>query len=222
MGAFPVTAAATSAPVFGLRKTWADPGPGIAMVQIQYVWTPLGGEPEWANAEEAVLAPVPDGQGLRTAILEVPRFVDGAANYALHHFFFVVGETDRTTSPTFTEEVVAREITYADTEGEFTFIGLTWGATESWPAAEATNYTSAAMDGLSFQSAGAGAAPEPSDVYEFVHARPLPHVFRGLIWGVRGTQVRYAFHRVRQGSPDPADDVEDWLDNGGPGWVVDL
>lgn len=217
-----MTPVGTSAPVFGLPKRWADADPGIAMVQIQYLWTPLGGEPDWAEAEEAVLTPAPDGRGLRAAVLEVPRSVDGATNYALHHFFFVVGETDRTASPTFTEEVVAHEITYADTEGEFTSIGLTWGAAESWPAAPVANYTSAAMDGLSFQSAGADAAAEPSDVYEFVRAQPLPHVFRGLVWGVRGTQVRYAFHRIRHGSPDPADDVENWLDNGGSGWVVDL
>jgi hypothetical protein len=221
LGPLPVNAV-QSLPVFGLRKTWADPGPGIAMVQIQYVWTPAGAEPDWANAEEAVLAPEAGTPGLRTAVLEVPRFVNGAADYALHHFFFVVGANDRTASPVFTEDVVAREITYTDESGGYTSVGLMWSAVEASPDLTVPNYTSTAMDGLPFQSSGGGAAPEHGSIYEFVRAQPLPHVFRGLVWGIRGSRIRYGYHLIRQGSPNPDDNSEIWDDNGGAGWTVDL
>jgi hypothetical protein len=209
-------------PVFGLRKTWVDPGPGIAMVQIHYTWTPQGAQPDWADAEEAVLAPQPGTPGLRTAVVDVPRFVEGASDYSLHHFFFVVGAADRVASPVFTEDIASREITYQDPTGEYTSVGVVWSAVEASPELAVPNYTSTAMDGLSFQSLGAGSAPEHGNIYEFVRAQPLPHVFRGMVWGVRGSQIRYGYHLIRQGSPDPAGNSESWEDNGGSGWTVDL
>jgi hypothetical protein len=159
---------------------------------------------------------------LRTAVLDVPRFVDGATDYSLHHFFFVVSVTDRAASPVFTEDIVAREITYEDVTGEYTSVGVAWSAVEASPELSVPNYTSAAMDGLPFQSSGADAPPEPANIYEFVRAQPLPHVFRGMVWGLRGSQVRYGYHLIRQGSPDPGADAESWDDNGGSGWTVDL
>jgi hypothetical protein len=219
LGPLPLNAL-QSLPVFGLRKTWVDPEPGIAMVQIHYCWTRPGAEPDWANAEEAVLAPESGTAGLRTAVLEVPRFVDGAPDYALHHFFFVVSTSDRAASPVFTEDVVAREITYTDEAERYTSVGVVWNAVDDWPDLSVPNYTSTAMDGLSFQSPGS--APENASIYEFVHAQPLPHVFRGMLWGVRGSQIRYGYHLIRQGSPNPAEDTESWDDNGGDGWTVIL
>ena len=219
MGPLPVNAV-RNLPVFGLRKTWLDPGPGIAMVQIQYTWTPLGVEPDWANAEETVLAPEPGTAGLRTAILEVPRLVDGATDYSLHHFFFVVSANDRCASPIFTENVVAREITYTDESERYTSVGLVWSAVEAVPELSVPNYTSTAMDGLSFQSPGS--APENASIFEFVHAQPLPHIFRGMAWGIHGSEIRYGYHLIRQGSPNPAEDSETWDDNSGSGWTVQL
>ncbi|MGA5303917.1 hypothetical protein ACPCHT_28610 [Nucisporomicrobium flavum] len=205
MGTPPVT----TAPVFGLRKTWVDPGPGIAMVWAHYTWSAPGAAPDWTDAEQVVLAPS-DGGPRRTAVLEVPR-----TELSLHHFFFVVTAGDRAASPIFTEEVVAREITYADPDGEYTSIGVMWNADGETP-----NYTSMAMDGLPFESVGE--APEEGSIYEFVRAQPLPHVFRGTVWGVRGSSVRYGYHLIRHGRPDPADNAESWDDNAGAGWVVEL
>jgi hypothetical protein len=207
-----------TAPVFALRKTWIDPGPGIAMVQIHYTWSPLGAPPDWAGAEELVLAP--QGGPVRSAVLEVPRSVDGATDYTLHHFFFVVSADGRAASPAFTEDIAAREVTYEDTTGAYTAVGLVWSAVDASPEPGVPNYTSTAMDGLPFESPGT--APEHSSIYEFVRAQPLPHVFRGKVWGVRGSEVRYGYHLVREGLPDPADDAESWDDNGGSGWTVSL
>jgi hypothetical protein len=209
-------------PVFGLRKTWVDPGPGIAMVQIHYTWTPQGAEPDWADSEEAVLAPQPGTPGLRSAVIDVPRFVEGRAEFSLHHLFFVVGTGDRVASPVISEDIVSREILYEDPVGQYTSVGVAWSAVEATPELAVPNYTSAAMDGLSFQSPGAGSEPEHGNIYEFVRAQPLPHVFRSIVWGVRGSRIRYAYHLISQGGPDPAGDGETWDAGGGNGWTVEL
>ncbi|WP_250008202.1 hypothetical protein [Actinoplanes sp. M2I2] len=196
---------------FGLRKNWLDPVPGIAMVQAHYTWSPRDAVPDWTEAEQVVLAP--EGDRLRTAVLEVPR-LDSA--FVLHHFFFVVGADDRAASPVFTEDIVSAEVAYEDTGGDLTSVGLVWSEVEL----AAPNYTSTAMDGLPFETPGD--APGDGNLYEFVRAQPLPHTFRGRVWGVRGTRVRYGFHLIRNGRPDPAGDSESWDDNDGRGWVVEL
>jgi hypothetical protein len=204
----------TPAPVFGLRKSWLDPGPGIAMVQVHYISSPLGAVPDWTDAEQVVLAS--QGGSRRTAVLEVPRSVGGETEFALHHFFFVVGGDDRTASPVFTEDIVAREVTFEDPTGAYTAVGVVWSALDDG----VPNYTSTVMDGLPFETMGS--SPEDGSLYEFVRAQPLPHVFRGKVWGVRGTRIRYGYHLVRQGLPDPAGNTETWDDNAGQGWTVDL
>jgi hypothetical protein len=160
--------------------------------------------------------------GLRTAVIEVPRQVDGNREYLLHHFFFVVRGTEWSSSPVITEEIVAREVTYQDDGGTWTHVGIGWGVSPGLPELAAPNYTAAAMDGLAFEDAGAGAPPEPAPIYEFVQAQPLPHVFRGLVWGPRGFELRYVFHLVRAGSPRLEDDTETWDHDDGNGWTLTL
>ena len=48
----------------------------------------------------------------------------------------------------FTEEIVAREITYVDEDGRWTHVGISWGVSPGDPRFAAPNYTAAAMDGL--------------------------------------------------------------------------
>jgi hypothetical protein len=208
--------------LFGLRKTWNDPGPGIDMVQLHYAWTGPGQEPDWDAGDCRVLTSSEAFPDLRTAVIEVPRQVDGSRGYALHHFFFVVHGTETSTSPVITEEIVAREVTYTDETGDWTSVGIGWGVSPGVPDLASPNYTAAAMDGLAFEGAPAGAPPEPAQIYEFVRAQPLPHVFRGLVWGPRGFELRYVFHLVRAGSPRPEDDKETWDHNDGSGWTLTL
>jgi len=122
----------------------------------------------------------------------------------------------------FTEEIIAREVTYQDPDGEWTSVGFGWGVVPGSGAPAAPNYTAAAMDGLSFEEVGGDAPPEPSSIHEFVQAQPLPHVFRGLVWGPRGSELRYVVHLVRAGGPRAEDDRETWDDNGGDGWTLTL
>ena len=208
--------------LFGLRKTWVDPEPGIELVQLHYAWTRPGEQPDFEAGETRVLTPAAASPGLRTAVLEVPRRLDGRHEYLLHHFFFVVRGTEWQSSPVFTEEIVAREVGYRDDTGDWTSVGIGWGVSPGLPELAAPNYTAAAMDGLAFGEADAGAPPEPAAIAEFVQAQPLPHLFRGLVWGPRGFDVRYGFHLVRAGSPRPEDDAETWDDNGGTGWTLTL
>ena len=42
------------------------------------------------------------------------------------------------------------------------------------------------------------------------------------MWGVRGTPIRYGYHLIRHGQPDPDDNTERWDDNAGAGWTVQL
>jgi hypothetical protein len=209
-------------PVFALRKSWVDTEPGIEIVQVRYAWTVPGGRPDWDLGEEAVLQPRADVPGLRSAVVEVPRFVAGSPAYALHHFFFVIRRTGQTTMGIFTEDVVAREVSYSDETGDYTSVGVAWQGVETAPMLEVPNYTAARMDGLAFQSEGADAPGEPAAIHEFVRAQPLPHVFRALVWGLRGSQVRYSFQLLRTGSPNPADDGDRWVAGDGDGWVVAL
>jgi hypothetical protein len=205
-----------------LRRTWVDPAPGIEMVQIHYAWTPAGGQPDWEDADTRVLTPSDASPGLRSAVIEVPRRVDGSTDYLLHHFFFVVRGAESLTSPVFTEEIVAREVVHEDPTGDWTHVGIAWGVSPGSPDLAAPNYTAAAMDGLPFEDSGAGAPPEPAPIHEFVRAQPLPHVFRGLVWGPRGFDLQYVLHLVRAGSPHAGDDTEVWVDDGGRPWTVPL
>lgn len=207
---------------FALRRTWLDPEPGIDMVQVHYSCTPSGGAPDWADADTRVLTPSDASPGLRAAVIELPRRLEGSTDYALHHFFFVVRGAESSTSPVFTEEIVAREVVYEDATGDWTHVGIGWGVSPGSPEPAAPNYTAAAMDGLSFGDSAAGAPPEPAPIHEFVRAQPLPHVFRGLVWGPRGFGLRYVFHLVRMGGPRPDDDTEVWEDDGGRGWTLTL
>jgi hypothetical protein len=217
-----VTPPAAVQELVGLRRTWVDPEPGIDLVQIHYACTRAGVEPDWAAADTRVLTPTEGAPGLRTAVIEVPRQLDGSTDYLLHHFFFVVQGARSHTSPVVTEEIVAREIRYEEPTGDWTHVGIAWGVSPGVPELAAPNYTAAAMDGLVFENSGAGAPSEPAPIHEFVRAQPLPHVFRGLVWGPRGFEVRYVLHLVRAGSPRPEDDTEVWADDGGRGWTLTL
>jgi len=213
---------AESEQLFGLRKTWFDPAPGIEMVQLHFAWTRPGEEPDWEGADSRVMTPSEASPRMRTAVIEAPRQLDGSREYLLHHFFYVVRGTDWVSSPVFTEEIVTQEVLYTDEDGKWTHVGIAWGVSPGDPSLAAPNYTAAAMDGLSFGDPAAGAPAQPGSVHEFVQAQPLPHVFRGLVWGPRGSEVRYVVHLVRSGGPQAEDDVEEWDDNGGKGWTLTL
>ena len=208
---------AETAPLFGLRRTWVDPGPGIDMVQIRYTWSPPGEPPDWADADTRVLAP--HAGPVRTAVLEVP-LAGGRGPRVLPAPLLLRGQRDRPgLSPVFTEEIVTHEVTYED-PGRLHLGRRRLERRRRVAGAGRAELPRLRMDGLPFEPVGT--APEHSGIYEFVRAQPLPHVFRGRVWGSAALDLRYAYHLVREGLPDPADDSERWDDNGGSGWTVHL
>jgi len=206
-------------PTFALTKEWTDPAPGIELVEVHYVWGPLGEPPDWERDQTAVATPLDGGPPpRRAAALELPRFVDGASDYLLHHFFFVAGGGAQASTPPVTEQIGTREVRYDDPEGRYTNVGVAWTVGGS----RDPNYSVAALDGLDFAGADDPTRTETlTPMFEFVQAVPPPHVFRGRVWGVRGQPVTHVFHLVRLGSP-AGDDAERWDDNDGRGWQLTI
>ena len=91
--------------VFQLTKLWIDSEPGISMVEIRYLWSPLGEPARWEGQEETeVLAAIPHTTPMvRQAVIEIPRYLDGKDAYQLHSRFVIVRNGREEFSPIFTE-----------------------------------------------------------------------------------------------------------------------
>jgi hypothetical protein len=204
--------------MFQLTKVWIDREPGIGMVEIRYLWSPLGEPAHWEGQEESeVMAVVPGSNPpARQAILEIPRYLQDKDSYQLHYRFVVVRNGREEFSPVYTEEVVAREVPYLDAEGRITEVRLLWGV-EGWSA---PNWTQARLEGLKLQMIpnrpghdieGEGIADDA--FYELIQTVPLPRRYVAKVWGPRGATVEYAYQLLRTNSPLPEDDFERWDNN---------
>jgi hypothetical protein len=204
---------------FTLAKEWFDPSPAIELVEVHYVWGIPAAAPDWDSAERAVAVRTdPTRPDRRVATLELPRLVSGTPDYLLHYFFFfAAGGNSMVSTRVFTEQIGTREVTYEDPEGRYTHVGVLW----STPGSPDQNYVVATLDGLPFSGENEGAGGGTlAPIYEFVQSVPTPHTFRARVWGVRNQPITYAFHLIRLGSPNPADDVETWENNTGRGWEL--
>jgi hypothetical protein len=212
--------------VFQLTKVFVDPGPGVETMEIRYTWCGPGSEPHWDGDEEAeVMAPVPGTDPcVRTATLDIPRYVDGSDSYRLHYRFGPGGEHINGYSPVMVDEIVAREVEYVDATGDLTEVRALWSV-GGWSA---PNWSQATLDGLPPQiSAPQGPQAEQDGltddaIYELVQTVPLPRRYVARIWGPRGERVEYAYQLLRTGSPLPDDDFERWDDNGGGRFYLTL
>jgi hypothetical protein len=205
--------------MFQLTKVWVDPGPGVESMEIRYVWCASGGQPAWDGTEEAeVMVPVPGSDPcVRTATLEIPRYVDGSDCYLLHYRFGPGGEHVDGYSPVFTEEIVARDVEYVDHVGDLTEVRVLWSV-GGWTA---QNWSQATLEGLPLSVAAPGGAGGEQDgvtddaIYELVQTVPPPRRFVARMSGPRGQCVEYVYQLLRTGSPFPEDDFVRWDDNGG-------
>ena len=125
--------------MFQLTKVWVDQEPGIETIEIRYTWSPLGEPAKWDGEEEAeVLMVVPNTHPkARQAVLEIPRYLNGKDSYLLHYRYGGGGEHQQGFSPLFTEEIVAREIPYLDSEGRITEVRLLWSVNGQLDAGQA-------------------------------------------------------------------------------------
>ena len=132
--------------MFQLTKTWTDQEPSVEMVEIRYLWSPLGESVRWEGQEETeVMAVVPNtNPRVRQAVIEIPRYLNDADTYQLHHRFVFVRGGREEFSPVFSEEIVVHEIPYVDSDGRITEVRLLWSV-NGWNAA---NWTQAKLEGL--------------------------------------------------------------------------
>jgi hypothetical protein len=213
--------------MFQLTKIWVDPNPNVDSVEIRYTWSALGSPPKWGGNEESeVMMVVPNtNPRIRQATLEIPRYLDGKDNYSLHYQFGGGGEHHEGFSRIFTEEIVAREIPYVDTEGRVTEVRLLWSV-GGWTA---PNWTHSRLEGLllnigkdtpGHDAEGEGIADEA--IYELVQTVPLPRRFIAKVWGPRGEAVQYSFQLIRSNTPIPEDEFERWDDNQSRNYTISL
>jgi hypothetical protein len=204
--------------VFQLTKVWIDSEPGISMVEIRYLWSPLGEPARWEGQEEAeVLVAIPNtAPVVRQAVIEIPRYLDGKDAYQLQYRFVVVRNGREEFSPIFTEEIVSQEVPYVDNEGRITEVRLLWGV-NGW---NAPNWTQARLEGLNLQMIpnrpghdieGEGIADDA--IYELIQTVPLPRRYVAKAWGPRGAIIEYVYQLLRTNSPIPEDDFERWDNN---------
>lgn len=204
--------------MFQLTKVWTDQEPGIGMVEIRYLWSPLGEAARWEGQEDAeVLAVVPDtNPRVRQAVIEIPRYLNEKDSYQLHYRFVVVRNGREEFSPIFSEEIVAREVPYVDQQGRITEVRVLWGV-DGWAA---PNWTQARLEGLKLHMIptrpghdieGEGIADDA--FYELIQTVPLPRRYVAKVWGPRGAAVEYVYQLLRTNSPLPEDDFETWDNN---------
>jgi hypothetical protein len=204
--------------VFQLTKLWVDQDPGIEMVEIRYLCSPLGEPARWEGQEETeVMSIVPQTTPrVRQAVIEIPRYIDGKDSYQLHHrFVYVLGGREEF-SPVYTEEIVAQEVPYIDREGQITEVRLLWGV-NGWSA---QNWTQAKLEGLNLQTSptrpghdieGEGIADDA--MYELIQTVALPRRYVAKVWGPRGAMVEYVYQLLRTNSPIPSDEFAQWDNN---------
>jgi len=204
--------------MFQLTKVWTDQEPGIGMVEIRYLWTPLGEAARWEGQEDAeVLVVVPDtNPRVRQAVIEIPRYLDEKDSYQLHYRFVVVRNGREEFAPVFSEEIIAREVPYVDQQGRITEVRVLWGV-DGWVA---PNWTQARLEGLKLHMIptrpghdieGEGIADDA--FYELIQTVPLPRRYVAKVWGPRGAAVEYVYQLLRTNSPLPEDDFEAWDNN---------
>jgi len=197
------------------------------MVEIRYTWTPLGGAAKWEGQEETeVMTVVPNtNPRLRQGVIEIPRYLDNKDSYQVHYRFVFVRGGREEFSPIFTEEIVAQEVPYVDTEGRITEVRLLWGV-NGWTA---QNWTQARLAGLNLQMIptrpghdieGEGIADDA--IYELIQTVPLPRRYVAKVWWLRGATVESSYQLLRTNSPIPDDDFETWDNNNTKNYRVTL
>jgi hypothetical protein len=209
--------------MFQLTKVWVDPTPDIDTIEIRYTWTGHGGEPNWEDDNAEVMHVVPDtAPTVRAAELEIPRYLAGRDSYLLHYRFGRGGEHQEAWSPTFTEEIVAADVDYVDTEGRLTEVRRLWSVAGSM----SPNWSQADLEGLA-RPVGGMHDPEQEGLaddafYELIQAVPLPRRFVARVWGPTGSTVEYSYQLLRTNTPTGDGEFELWNDNSGRRYEIKL
>ncbi|HKN90669.1 MAG TPA: amidohydrolase family protein [Acidimicrobiia bacterium] len=100
---------------YEVEKEYWDDGPEIEAVNIHYLWTPVGEDPEWETHRVTRFMPPSRAEGAgrrhRSRTLRIPaRIPDPASGgltdrFLLHHYFEIFEHGRRRYSPRYTEEI---------------------------------------------------------------------------------------------------------------------
>jgi hypothetical protein len=225
--------------MFYLRKEWQDPEEGIETVVLHWTTTGVDQEPNWKRAHAtAVMLPQPTSLPILRAcpVWVVPpfsrtRFLSAESaetpRFCLHSFCEVV-QRGRTwgTEPT-QQEMRAEQITHSDLSGDYTQACLYY----SLDGLASMNRVPMFLDGVPLKYQRLPSLPERqagnaeykawAKRSHVVARLPVPHVFRGQLWGPVGTRARYSIHLRREGL-NPFADGGFWLLREGTLWEVQL
>lgn len=214
--------------MFYLRKEWQDPEEGIETAVLHWTTTRVDQEPNWKRAHPTtvllpslvssavsrscsvwVIPPFSHARFLRAALPEEQRFL-------LHSFCEII-QRGRTwsTEPT-RQEIRAEQITYSDVSGDYTQAMLYY----SLDGMAHVNRVPLFLDGVPLTYQRLPSLPERYTGHaaykawakrsHLVARLPVPHVFRGQLWGPVGTRALYSIHLRREGL-NPFTDGGFWL-----------
>jgi hypothetical protein len=226
--------------MFFLRKEWQDPENGIETVILHWIATPLEHEPCWTKANRMVMTARSNVSPVRRrcSLWVAPPFsrrslfamnpVEQPTGFLLHSFFEVVQRGRVWKTETESQEMRSVIITHSDPSAECTEAFLHYSLDEL----EHVQSVAMVLEGVppSYQllpSFPAGVLCPKSQKkrakkYKHMARLPLPHTFRGRIWGPPETRVLYAVYFNRQGTYNPFNEGGFWLLKDGGFWEVTL
>jgi hypothetical protein len=225
--------------MFFLRKEWQDPEEGIETVVLHWTTTGVDQEPNWKRAHPTtVMLPQFASSPIRRfcSVWVVPpfsrtRFLSAGSPeeriFVLHSFCEVVHRGRTWSSEPTRQEMRAEQITYSDLSGDYTQAFLYY----SLDGLADMNRMPMLLEGIPPKYQRLPSLPEhqAGDAEYKAWARrshivvrlPLPHVFRGQLWGPVGTRALYGIYLRREGL-NPFADGGFWLLREGTLWEVQL
>jgi hypothetical protein len=222
--------------MFFLRQEWRDAEDGIEVVVLHWTTTPPEQQPNWRRAHHTTVM-IP--QTATTPVTRscsmwvTPPFspyqlfrVESLENLRFHlHFFHEVIQRGRLWSTEARrQEIRALSVTHRDDSGEYTQAFLYY----SFDNFMHGNRIPMSLEGLPIRNQQSLVFPDRrSSAREYrawarrdrlVARLPLPHVFRGRIWGPVNTRALYMVYFQRQGVYNPFSEGGFWLLRNGSPW----
>jgi hypothetical protein len=225
--------------MFYLRKEWQDPEEGIETVVLHWTTTRMDQEPSWkrAHTTTVMLPSLTSSAVIRScSVWIIPpfsrtRFLTAESpeeqRFLLHSFCEVVQRGSTWSTEPTRQEIRAEQITYSDPSGNYTQACLYY----SLDRLAHVNRMPMFLEGvppkyqllLSLPERQAGDAEYKTWARRsrLVAQLPLPHVFRGQLWGPVGTRALYGIYLRREGL-NPFTEGGFWLLREGTVWEVQL
>ena len=161
---------------------------------------------------------LPD-DGRRRKVLRLPKAIPDritggyTEHYAFHYYFELFQHGQRKQSPLYTEEIVSKEVEYADFQGNLSAMCLFWsiadGDAPQYTPTEEPHFIAAYGEDNPYRSHKLYGAVD-KEVFlrarsEMMRRLPPPRRFVGKLHGPKGTQIHQSWHVVNLWQPNPAE-----------------